>query len=348
MKAAVFEDIGEVRVRDVPDPSLEPGDALVRIEACNICGTDRRIMSQGHTSVRPPWILGHEIVGTVVETPSDSYVPRGARVVVVPGVHCGNCRECASGRPEVCTFKTSIGYQYPGGFAEYVRVPSVFLRFAHLLPVPYPAARSPELALTEPLSCVLKAHRRARTSLGDTVVVLGAGPIGVMHCLVAQLRGASVVIAYDPVAAAAARAGRFSGIVAKADLEGLREELRRRTDGRGADVVVIANSAPKSQAMALDLVASGGRLLLFAGLGPQAKGVAWDANRIHYNDIEVIGTVGGAMSDAYLALDLLGTGRINGGDLVSHEVSLEDFNNGLALAKSGEALRVAVVPGFRG
>ncbi|MCF8568001.1 alcohol dehydrogenase catalytic domain-containing protein [Alicyclobacillus tolerans] len=345
MKAAVFEEIGVVTVKEVPKPVAEPGGVLLKVEAGTICGTDIRIFRNGHKKVSFPWILGHEFVGTVVQTDDEAQAPLGNRVAVMPGVSCGNCEACASGRIHLCSATRSIGYHVPGAFAEYVAIPSDFVKYKHLVPVP-DNVKSSYAAVMEPLAVVLNAHERAYTHLNDVVVILGAGPIGAMHCEIARLRGAKTIIVADILDSRLAQMQKHfpSLVYVNSKDENLLEVVQSLTSRLGADVVITANSSPQAQVQSLELLAPRGRVVFFGGLPPAKSIVALDTNIIHYNELEVYGLYGSSMKHNYQSMQMLQNGSINIEAIVTHELPLADIRSGIELVEQGDAMRVAILP----
>ena len=181
MKAAVYRGPGDLSVQDVPTPTAGRDEVLIRVHACATCGTDAKIFNHGHPRLEPPQVIGHEIAGEVVEV-GDSVegVRVGDRVQVIAAIPCGTCWACASGKMQICPNQLSMGYQFPGGFAEFMVVPAEVLRVNGLNPIPDGLSYD-EAAAAEPLACALNAQELVGVGPGDMVLVMGAGPIGCMH-----------------------------------------------------------------------------------------------------------------------------------------------------------------------
>jgi L-iditol 2-dehydrogenase len=193
MRVVRFYAPRDIRVEDAPAPPAGPGDLVIRVRNCSTCGTDAKIWRSGHPNLRPPRVLGHEVAGEVVEVGqgADRWSV-GDRVQVIAAIPDGTCHECRHGRMTVCPNQELIGYHYDGGFAERMRVPAKALAVDGVNRVPDGLSFA-EASLAEPLSCVINGQEHARVGEGDTVVVVGAGPIGCLHVRLARARGAARV-----------------------------------------------------------------------------------------------------------------------------------------------------------
>jgi L-iditol 2-dehydrogenase len=195
MKALLFEGPHRLEVREVATPAVPPGGLLIKVAACLICGTDIRIFRGKKTKdVRIPSILGHEFSGVVAETGGkvDGF-QTGDPVSIAPVVPCLTCYHCKHGQENVCLHRTAFGYEYDGAFSEYVGIPAAAIKAGNVYPAP-PGADLRGMALAEPLACCINGHGNSPVKLGDTVVVMGAGPIGLIHLLLAKQSGAKVIV----------------------------------------------------------------------------------------------------------------------------------------------------------
>lgn len=194
MKAALLKSPGVIELEDLPTPTFPPGGALLKIEACAVCGTDVKMLQQGHRDLAYPRILGHEIVGRIeeIDRACACGLKEGDPCQVWPGIACGSCGPCLRGADNRCRNMKIMGFNFDGGFAEYMALPEQSLsRGANLLPENFDPALA---ALAEPLACCINGQELTRVSEGDVVLIYGAGPIGALHALLAELKGAGKVI----------------------------------------------------------------------------------------------------------------------------------------------------------
>lgn len=345
MKAAILTRIGEMVFTETQKPTFNDSEMLVRVKAATICGTDLRIIRGKKTKgVRIPSIIGHEFSGEVVEIGKDvDHFSQGDRVCVDPVLPCGQCFYCLHGMENVCLNRKAIGYEYDGCFAEYVRIPAGFIKSGNVQIVPQGVSWVAG-ALAEPLGCCLNGQRKLGISLGDTVTVIGAGPIGLMHSMLAKASGAGKVIVSEPNRKRRETALKFgAGLLVDPIKESLEEVVLANTNGIGADVVILAIGNPQLTNIALKLARRGGRISLFAGF---SKGdmPAMDVNLIHYNELEIFGASALQRRDLKKVLDLMEKKQIEVDGLVSHTFTLENILEAVALAESGEAIKVALTP----
>lgn len=344
MQAAVLQGIGQMTIEEVPRPECLPGGMVLRVRACAICGTDVRIYRHGKRNVRPPCIVGHEITGTIAEIGAGvAGYTVGQAVLLVPGIPCGHCRYCLRGWTSLCTFGHGIGYEYPGGFAEYIAVPPEGVRAG--IVVALPSIPFEQAAITEPLACAISAHERTQTGMGDTVVIFGTGPIGAMHILLSRLRGAARIIAIDLLDARLEQARQFGpDILINAAHEDPVAAVMEDTHGVGVDVVITAASSQKAQEQAIALAGPRARIVFFGGLPPDGPMITLDSNRVHYGEMAIYGLFGSNMAQNRLALQLIASGQIPAEKLVTHILPLDQIEHGIALIERGDALRTVITP----
>jgi L-iditol 2-dehydrogenase len=343
MKAAVFLEPKRIEIQEIADPRPGPGEVLLRVDAATICGTDLKIYQHGKSNVRPPQVLGHEFAGTIAEL-GDGVEgwAIGETVAVDPVIACGVCRYCLRGKPSLCGKLSVIAYDYPGAFAPFIVVPRAAVQSGAMYRVP--VGLSPRIAaIMEPLACAVNAHDRMQTGVGDTVLVTGAGPLGVMHACLARARGARTVLMADVLPSRLALADGFGldGLL-DASAPDFIDQVKAHTDGEGADVVVVANSAAAAQQQSLLLAAKGARICFFGGLPQAAPMVEIDSNVLHYREQTLFGAFGASRLHNAIALELLATGQVPGDRIVTHTVPLAEIVDGLGLVQRGESLKVAV------
>lgn len=346
MKAATFYAPGDIRVEDVDEPVTGPDEVKLRVRNCSTCGTDVKIFRSGHPNMSPPQIMGHEIAGEVVEVgPEVTGWAIGDRVQVIAAIPDGTCRECRAATPAVCEHQLSMGYQFPGGFAEYLVVPNNVLRVDGLTRIPDGVSFA-EASLAEPLACVLNGQELARVGPGDTVVVVGAGPIGCLHVRLARARGAARVILVDVNADRLAQAAALvtpDVAISSAHTDAV-SAVMAATDERGADVVITAAASASAQENGLRMLARRGRLSLFGGLAKGAPNITIDANLVHYRELTIVGVNGSSPAHNKEALRLIATGAVPVADLITHRLPLDSVLDAIDIVARGDAIKVTIEP----
>ncbi|MGO8692571.1 MAG: alcohol dehydrogenase catalytic domain-containing protein [Rectinemataceae bacterium] len=339
MKAVKLFGAGDIRVVDVPIPEIGEGDVLVRIKAALICGTDIRMWKNGAGSV--PVTLGHEMAGTIEKLgPSVRDYAIGQAVAVAPNFGCGICDACVSGRGQHCSSLKALGIHLDGGFAEYMRVPAAAVGQGNISPIDVSDGISfAEAAIAEPLSCVYNSFERAHLKPGDSVLVIGAGPIGLLHAKLYAFAGAGLVMIHDlnrdRLAACEARDSAFVTI----GPERVKERVMELTEGRGADIIVTAASNASTQQLAFGLAALDGRVIFFGGLPAGQEVVGLDTNVIHYKQITVTGTTRQSLSQYRRCLGLIGRGQLAVSDVITTRYPLEKASEAFEAASRGEGLK---------
>lgn len=346
MKAVVVRAPMEYGVEDVPVPECPEAGLLLKVIACGLCGSDLRTLRSGHRKVTLPWIIGHEICGDVVEVGSKYQGPWvvGERLAVGPNAYCGVCDFCIDGRYELCENYVEIAQKWHGGFAEYIAIPEecVTLGTIHRLP----EGLDPALAgISEPVSSCVNAQDAGRVGLGDTVVIIGSGPVGCTHISLARARGADRIFIADIVDDRLKLALPFEpdATINAAEVD-LVEEVRRLTDGKGADVVITATPAPIASVQAVEMARKAGRILIFGGLPKDNSKPGVDMNIVHYEALQIIGTTAFAPRHQRTALKFLASGRVPGDKLITHRFPLSEFKKGAEMALQGKVLKAVFYP----
>ncbi len=346
MKAAVYEGYNTMTVREVPLPEVDDNSVLVKVKACAVCGSDIRIFHYGNNRVNPPQTLGHEIAGQVVQAGKNVTKFRpGDRVAIGADVPCGECAFCEAGIGNNCQINYAMGYQFAGGFAEYVLLNRTVVNFGpvHLLP---DTVSYDEGALAEPLACVLNALELAPVRLGDVVAIIGAGPIGMMLAEVAKLMGAAKVVLINRSRPRLdmARQLEIADVYICAAEEDVLSRIKEETAGLGADVIFTANPSPEAQAQAIQMAKNRARVSFFGGLPKDKSLVTLDTNLIHYKELLITGAHGSMPVHHGKAVELIASGRIHIRKFLSHAFSLEDIDKAFEAAEGHAGLRVVVHP----
>ncbi|CAN5355182.1 zinc-dependent dehydrogenase [soil metagenome] len=346
MKAAVFHAPGDIRLEDVEEPRVGAGEVKIRVRNCSTCGTDVKIFHSGHPNMTPPQVMGHEIAGEITEV-GDGVTgwTLGDRVQVIAAIPDGTCPDCLAGRLSVCPNQLSMGYQFPGGFAEYLVVPNNVLRVDGLNRIPDGLSFA-EASLAEPLACVLNGQELARVGTGDTVVVMGSGPIGCLHVRLARSRGAARVILIDINGARLAEAAALvkPDLTIDSSIADPVELVMAATNGRGVDVVITAAASGTAQEQGLRMLARQGRLSLFGGLPKDKPTITVDSNLVHYRELTIIGVNGSSPAQNKRALELIASGEVPVDDLITHRLPLDRVLDAIDIVAKGEAIKVTIEP----
>lgn len=348
MKAALMHDVEVVKVEDVPEPALDPAGAILRVEACGICGTDARTFFNGDPRAPVPWLLGHEPVGVLVEVGPDADLPpgvsKGDRVFLGSILTCGECRWCREGFQNLCERHELYGYApYPGAYAELAAVPPIATK--NLFPLPHDLP-SDLATVADPFACALNGIEVADIQVGDTVVILGAGPIGCWQTLLARDRGAARVfvsdISRERLDLALEVVGRFVDEAWVAG-EGA-DALLSRTGGAGAERVIVAAPSKDAQQVALEMAGKRARVVYFAGLPKHDSVSPLDMNQLHYKELAVLGAYGATHRQYRITLDYLSRRRDDLAPIVTHRFPVDRIAEAFATIRSGTGLKMVIVP----
>ena len=335
MTAAVFEGEGRLAIAEPPIPSIEhPDDVLIAVEACGVCGTDLHIleMPPGHPAT-PGVIMGHEFVGIVREVGPDAIgLSASDRVAVGPNLSCGSCTWCKRGAPNHCELFTTMGIFRDGGLAPFAVAPA---SACHVVSRDLPREIA---ALTEPLSCVVNGVEQAHLLPGESVAVIGAGPVGLMFLALFRAAGAGQLIVVEPTELRRDAAKRMGADVClDSSSKDAAAAVRDATSVEGCDVVV--DAVGSQMGTALGSARMGGRVLLF-GMNTNARSDVrqYDITR---NEFTVFGTYVGT-NVFPKAARILGSGLVDLSPMISHRVPLEDLPRAFEALRRGEAVKVVV------
>lgn len=348
MKAAVLDGPGKLVVREIEKPACPEGGILLKVKAVGICGSDMRKFAFGSKDFDYPVVLGHEAAGEVVEVAEgvEKYKV-GDRLVVGAIIPCGKCHNCLNGKDNLCQHPVyqSMGVfpDHPGGYAEYMPLPADMIERGPLVRIP-DSVDFDTAALTEPFTTVMNSHDPIRAPKNGTALIIGAGPIGCMHVELFKADGIKTVIA-DVVLERLeiAREACGADYVINSKENDLETEIKKLTDGRGADIVVVACSVRAMQEQAVNYVCSGGDIILFGGLPDQDHMVRFDSNVLHYRQIRLHGTIGQCKRHYQRVMDILESGNVKTEKYIK-VLPLEEINEGVKLTREGKALKVILHP----
>lgn len=337
MKAAVVHGVNDIRIEEYPTPEAGPGEVIVRTKVAGICATDiKTLLGQGIPKDLPT-ILGHEVVGEIaVIGDGVENFSVGDRVGVYPIAVCGKCRYCLQGRHNLCEAEFGLGHGIEGGFAEYVRLPREIVDIGGVVKLGDDLSYE-DAVMAEPLSCTLAAARTCKLQKGHSVLIIGAGPMGLMHLKTAKYYDCEVMIA-DLLDERLSLAGKMGADhLINSGQKNLHEEVMRLTDGRGADAVIISLGIPQVIEDNMKLTAKGGVCNIFGG--PPPSEIKLDPRWLHYMEITLTGTFASTPEDFRNCLELIRDKSIVVSDLLSHRFTLDNFLDAVEKAKNQEMVR---------
>jgi L-iditol 2-dehydrogenase len=349
MQAALYLGPGKVEISERPDPEPRPDNLVVEVACCAICGSDLKLATIGHPRWKPPVIIGHEFAGRVrhVGAQVEGFAT-GDRVTMATTVGCNRCPICARGLQNMCPNSRAISQVCDGAFAPLLAIPPLALAGGNVIKVPH-SVSDEAAALGEPISCAINAQQIIGVRPGDRVLVIGGGPLGAIHAEVARAMGASKVMIVQRSEPRLSLLKRLAGLVV---IDGAREDVGERvlseTDGLGADAVIVCAPERLAQEQSLRYARKGAGVSLFASLASGASEVTFDSRAIHYNELRVAGASDSRPEHVQKAMDLLAAGKIDARGLVTHELPLSRFLEGIDLMKRKESLKVLMRPGRAG
>jgi L-iditol 2-dehydrogenase len=342
MKAAVLKAPGVMELDDYPDPVTSKGGALLEILACAVCGTDLKMREHGHRDLNLPRVLGHEMVGRIIEIDSASFLAEGDKVQLWPGIACGKCRTCRRGADNLCPNIKIMGFNCDGGFAQLLALPGECLSGGtNLLPENVDPALA---ALAEPLACCINGQEQARVGQGDRVLILGGGPIGALHALLAELHGAKriIVAEKEPNRISLLKKHTHAAVVDLAEDSGtaiLAAEIGRE----GVDVILTATPEVRTDGNLLKLLSPGGRVCIFSGPAFGNYQEKIDIRSIHYHELAVIGAYGCTSRQNRQAVELLTSGMIKADWLITKRTNLAGIEDAFCHSSQRTGMKSVVL-----
>jgi 2-desacetyl-2-hydroxyethyl bacteriochlorophyllide A dehydrogenase len=310
MQAAVFRGPSQLKIEEVTRPDPGPGEVLLKVARCGICGTDLHIYRGNFPAPNLPLIIGHEFAGTVAAVGTGvQHVKPGDRATADINVACGTCWYCRHNSKLFCRNVRQLGVHDAGGMAEYVVAPGANI---YKLPASMPFEHA---AFIEPLACAIHGQARIGVGVGEVVLIIGAGPMGLAHAALSRLRGASKVIVSEPSEDRRGRAHALGSDLELDPLAGGLDALMEATEGRGADVVIEAVGHPATYAQAIQLARRGGRILAYGAAPPDAT-IDIHPFEIYAKELTIVGSYAGTYETWPMAIDLINSGRIDPGRIV--------------------------------
>ena len=342
MKAAMLYGVKDLRIEDVEIPKVGLGEVLVKVKAATTCGTDLKIFRRGYVEkvIKLPTVFGHEWAGEVVEVGEGLEWPKkGMRIRAGNSAPCLHCTMCQKGKYNLCENMIWLW----GAYAEYIKVPARMV-LVNMQEIPQHVSYE-EAAITEPLACVLHGAEEANIKPGDTVTIIGAGPIGLLHLLTAKKFGAGRVISIDLVEDRLNFAERLGADeTVNAGKEDVVERVRELTGGYGSDVVIEAIGLPSTWEQALKLVRKGGTVLEFGGCPPGTE-IKVNTEKLHYGELTVRGSFHATPLHFRKALNLIASRTIDVRPLITRKMRLENIRGAFdILMTSKKEIKIAIIP----
>ncbi len=348
MKALVLEGINQFSLKDVPIPEISDDDILIKVDSCSICGSDLRIISKGNKRIKYPQIIGHEIAGTIVRVGNNqkSKFNVNNKVSLSADIPCGTCEWCKSGISNNCIDNIAFGYEYQGGFAEYLKLDKRIIDFGPLVVLPETDVTQDELSLCEPLACCVNGIEQCNMVEGEKVLIFGAGPIGCMLVKLANAMGASSVVLCDISqerlgVSKICNANEYV-LSSKEALDKVHKEV---TNNQGFDIIITACPSIEAQEMSLDYIKNKGFINFFGGLPLDSRKFSIDSNIIHYKNIVILGSNGSTPKHHKTAVDMVLNKKIILKDLISKTFSLDKAKEAIDEAQNNKNnLKVVINP----
>jgi len=338
MKAFLVYGVNDFRVEEVPSPKPEPGDIVVKVRASGICATDVKTLLGHGVPQSLPAILGHEVAGEVFDIGEGvSGIEPGDRVAVYPIAVCGQCDFCLANRHSLCRHEFGLAHGIDGGFAELVRIPRQIVQIGGVVKIP-PNLDFELAAMAEPLSCGLASFRVSRVKPGNTVVICGAGPMGLIHLLLAKREGAKAIV-IEPLAHRREFASQLGAdYVLDPEAQDPLQGVKEATNGDGAEAVITSLGDPRAIQSALPMVKKGGVFNIFGG-PPAGHTIQVDPRWVHYSEITITGSFASTPEDFRQAVKLIVEGEIEVAPVITHRFTLDSMVEAIEKAKRFEMIK---------
>lgn len=345
MLAAVLEDLNQLTLKELPTPEIDADSALLRVESVSVCGSDIRIFRHGNPRVVPPAIIGHETSGVVVKVGENvTRVKEGDRVAIGADVPCGQCWWCRNGLGNNCAINYAVGYQIPGAFAQYMKLPCLLLEEGPVTPfsdkISFDTA-----SLAEPLGCAINGLEIVNMSIGRTVAIMGLGPIGCMMIDLARVMGAVKVIAIQRSRKRLEIAKAYNAdVYICTEDEDVVQRCREETGGEGPNIVVTTSGSVEAHEQAIEMVSHRGYVNLFGGLPKGTRPMSVLSNTIHYKECFVTGSHGCVPRHHEIAVRLLENGSVRTEPIITHHFPLSRIHEAFAAMESRQGMKIVVHP----
>lgn len=332
----------DIRIEEIPIPEINDNEILLKVKSAAICGTDLRMYMNGYKDIAEdnPRILGHEFSGVIEKVGKNiTKYKEGTTVAVAPNMGCGVCDYCTSGKGHLCQVSFQApGINIDGAFAEYIRIPEQAVRQGNVI-ILDERVSTEEAALNEPLSCVYNAFQKVGVYPGDNVLIIGAGPIGIMHAKLAKMAGAANIMINDLSKERLDICRKVDKTFIGIHSDELEQEVMKITKGKGLDVCITANPAPITQKIALSLMGMEGRINFFGGLPKDKENVLLNTNSIHYKELVVTGSTKASVAMFSKTLQFIAEGLVDVKSLISCQYKLENIQEAIEASRNATGLK---------
>ncbi len=335
---------GDIRLAEVPVPQIKDDEILLKTKAASVCGTDIRMWQNGYKNVDAdhPLTLGHEFAGVIAKVGANvPFYREGMAIAMQPNIGCGICDRCVRGNQHLCDGYKAFGINMDGAFAEYIRVPSAAISHGNMMVIPEHVSFE-QASIAEPLSCVYNGFSKCFVKPGEFALVVGAGPIGLMHAMLLKMAGAVVLINDLSEDRLAICRQMLPGAVTYSgnDLTGF---VMRQTNNMGLDVAITAAPVPQVQSAMLALMNYGGRINFFGGVPDAKQPVPINTNLIHYKELYLTGSTRSSIMQFRKALGFVGQKLIDVSGIITDRYTLDKAPEAFENSKNVKGLKHTII-----
>ncbi len=341
MKAAILEEPGRLEIREIRTPDCPAGGVLVKVNACGICSSDAKMVTKGHRALNYPRILGHEIAGVIEQSRTNAF-KEGSRIQIAPGLRCGRCSYCLKGMDNLCPNREILGFTQNGGFAEYIAIPIEDGIVGSLNIIPEEISYN-HATLAEPLACCINAQNKINITKNDAVLIIGAGPLGLLHAFAAKQKGVEHILISEPqIHRRKTALHTWADTVIDPGTDNMTEKVMTATHNNGVDALIFACSQLGLNDTFMKLLAPAGRVSIFSGITSQFSQSSIDFNQIHYNEFFISGAYGCTADQNRNAMELISSEHGPAQELITHRVNLDNIHQGIEHTALQKGLKTIV------
>jgi len=346
MLAGAYNGTPDIELLNTEIPEIKPDEALLMIKAAGICGTDLRILGSGHARIPDgvKRILGHEFSGEIVKVGSEiSWPVVGTRICAAPNMGCGICDLCVQGNTQLCKNYYSFGVVINGAFSQCMKIPAGAIEQGNLSEIPENISYE-EAALVEPLSCAFRGLMSTSPKLGETILIIGVGAIGLMFVQLAKNQGLKVIVSSRNDQRSELARNFGADLTLNPTKEDFHDAVLAATGGRGVDIAIVAAPSGDAQRDAIEVLAHHGRINFFGGLPKGNEITSINANLVHYKELTITGTTGSSVKQYRTSLNLIENGMVKVDSLITHKFPIKEIKEAIKSVRSKNGLKTIIVP----